>query len=346
MLLGSSFITKSSFESVQAASWVWRGSGIIDRRFRRGCVVAAQTADSRKNTEAQKIKRHALPSQTSKGRSRTAQDRNKSSQKDDVLRLNKALAASGVASRRGADELIFTGRISVNGTIVQEPGHRVRLGKDKIEFDGKPISHEAATNKYYFALNKPKGYVCSSVGDGLGGSGDRLVTDLLADWKNEWKRRHPKAKTAPRMFTVGRLDVASLGLIFITNDGDWAQAVQHPSSNITKEYSVTLNRRPRKGELEKLAAGCELDGTFVKPVAVAIDDSDLTKSNRIRIIISEGKNREVRRLVENAGLDVKVLRRLRIGGYRMPRTLGFGEYLELKPYEVRRVLNKGADRTI
>jgi pseudouridine synthase len=263
-----------------------------------------------------------------------------------LQRLNKALASTGVASRRGADDLIFAGRIAVNGAIVTEPGTRINLFKDKLELDGRAISTAAAAKKYYFALNKPKGYICTSVGDGSGGSGDRLVVDIFADWKKEWKTRHPGSGAPPRLFTVGRLDVASVGLIFVTNDGDWAQAVQHPSSGITKEYSVTLNRRPGKADLEALARGCEMDGAMVAPVAVATDDTDLSKPNRIRIILAEGRNREVRQLVEAAGMEVRVLRRVRIGGYRLPRGLGFGEFVELRPHELRRVLNIGADRTI
>jgi 16S rRNA U516 pseudouridylate synthase RsuA-like enzyme len=88
------------------------------------------------------------------------------------------------------------------------------------------------------------------------------------------------------------------------------------------------------------------NGVQVVPIAVALDDSDLSKRNRIRIIVSEGRNREVRNIVEAAGMEVKVLRRIRVGGYRIPRDLGFGKFVELKPHEVRRVLNVGADRSI
>lgn len=263
-----------------------------------------------------------------------------------LLRLNKALAAAGVASRRGADEMIFAGRIAVNGAVVREPGTQINLSKDKLALDGRPVSMMAANKKYYFAMNKPKGYICSNKGDGSEGSGDRLVVDLFAEWLKGWKSRHPGSGAPPRLFTVGRLDVASVGLIFITNDGDWAQSVQHPSSELTKEYMVTLNKRPGKTELETMAAGCEIDGVQVTPVAVGIDDSDNSKTSRLRVILAEGRNREVRRLVEAAGLQVLQLRRVRIGGYRLPRTLKFGQFVELRPHEIRRVLNKGADRTV
>ena len=263
-----------------------------------------------------------------------------------LQRLNKALAATGVASRRGADDMIFAGRIAVNGAIVREPGTQVNLSRDKLALDGRPISTAAAIKKYYFALNKPKGYICSNKGDGSEGSGDRLVVDLFTAWLKGWKARHPGSGPPPRLFTVGRLDVASVGLIFVTNDGDWAQSIQHPSSELTKEYTVTVNKRPGRSELETMSEGCEIDGVFVTPVAVAVDDSDLSKMNRIKMIVAEGRNREVRRLVEAAGMEVLQLRRVRVGGYRLPRALQFGQFFELRPFEVRRVLDKGADKTV
>ena len=265
-----------------------------------------------------------------------------------VIRLNKALASMGLASRRGADELIIQGKISVNGAMVSTPGVMVNIAKDEIQYDGKVMTKTAVTNKYYFAMNKPKGYICTNAKDGQGGSGDRLVVDLFDGWVSAWKRKHTKSSLVPRLFTVGRLDVQSVGLIFVTNDGDWAHAVQHPSSGLTKEYSVTLNKRPGKVELEKMSKGY-LDkqaNIQIVPVAVALDDSDSSKKNRIRVIVSEGRNREVRNIVEAAGLEVKVLRRIRVGGYRIPRDLAFGKYVELKPHEVRRILNIGADRSM
>lgn len=265
-----------------------------------------------------------------------------------VIRLNKALASMGVASRRGADELILQGRIAVNGKVVSTPGVVVNIAKDEIQYDGKVMTKTAVTNKYYFAMNKPKGYICTNAKDGQGGSGDRLLVDLFDGWISDWKRRHPKSSLVPRLFTVGRLDVQSVGLIFVTNDGDWAHAVQHPSSGLTKEYSVTLNKRPGKIELEKMSKGY-LDkeaNVQIVPVAVALDDSDPSKRARIRIIVSEGRNREVRNIVAEAGLEVKVLRRIRVGGYRIPRDLAFGKFVELRPHEVRRVLNVGADRSM
>jgi len=264
----------------------------------------------------------------------------------EMVRLNKALASLGVASRRGSDDIISAGRISVNGKVVSAPGISVNMLRDEIKIDGRILTKTAATNKYYFALNKPKGYICSNKADIDSGSGNRLVLDLFTDWIREWKVKHSKASCAPRLFTVGRLDVQSIGLIFVTNDGDWANAVQHPSAGLTKEYNVTLNRRPKKFDIERMSQGYVENGTQVAPVAIALDDSDPSKPNRIKIIVSEGRNREVRNIVEAAGMEVKLLKRVRVGGYRIPRTLGFGNFRELRPYEIRRVTNIGADRAM
>ncbi|KAL4433084.1 hypothetical protein ABPG77_006511 [Micractinium sp. CCAP 211/92] len=271
----------------------------------------------------------------------------------EVQRLNKAIAAAGVASRRGADELILEGKVRVNDRVVTELGTQVDLRKDKVTVNGREISREAVQRKYYFALNKPKGFICSNKSEYEDGGEGRLVISLFDDWLARWRQRQARlsrggggpAGLPPRLFTVGRLDVQSVGLIFVTNDGDWAHKVMHPSSGITKEYVVTLNRQPRPQDLDTIAAGCTMDGVFVQPVAVIRDDTDPTRPNRVRVVVAEGRNREVRNLVEHAGMEVKSLRRTRIGGYRLPRDLPFGQFVELRPNEVRRVLDLGADRT-
>ncbi|PSC70832.1 6-phosphofructo-2-kinase fructose-2,6-bisphosphatase-like isoform X2 [Micractinium conductrix] len=259
-------------------------------------------------------------------------------------RLNKAIASAGVASRRAADDLISQGKVTVNGRVVTELATQVDLRRDKVSVSGRDISAAAAAGsqrKFYFALNKPKGYICSNKSEHDDGGEGRLVIDLFDEWLAGWRQRAARrsheggapAGLPPRLFTVGRLDVQSVGLIFVTNDGDWAHKVMHPSSGITKEYSVTLNRKPRPQELEAVGAGCAMDGVFVQPVAVARDDTDPGKPNRMRIVVAEGRNREVRNLVEAAGLEVKTLRRVRIGGYRLPRGTAFGQFVELRPQE-------------
>ncbi|KAK9798576.1 hypothetical protein WJX73_000978 [Symbiochloris irregularis] len=228
-------------------------------------------------------------------------------------RLAKVLAGAGVSSRRAAEDLIFDGQVTVNGKIVLVPQTFVDAGKDEVRVKGqKPIPQTPVK---------------------------RLVVDIFQDWVDkEWKRDHLSGRAIPpRLFTVGRLDSQTTGLIFVTNDGPWAQSVQHPSSALTKEYVVTTTEPFTARQLDTIAAGCEVDGAFVAPASLSLVTD---QRNKLRIVVSEGRNREVRRLVENAGLDVGSLKRVRIGGYRMERELGLGQYKLLKAHELRRVFDR------
>lgn len=270
-----------------------------------------------------------------------------------TVRLNKAIAEAGVASRRGADELIFAGRVKVNGTECTDPGTQVTPFKDRVVVDGKPLI--LSTKRFYFAINKPKGYICSSVASEGHEDTGRLVIDILRPWVENWRKRMeerdagtgPKRdRPAPRLFTVGRLDVNSTGLIFVTNDGDWAQSIQHPSAGITKEYVVTCERPLSDKDLEVIAAGGVIEDTFVQPVFIQpmFDETSSRYTRRLKVVVSEGKNREVRRLVGLANVEVKSLKRVRIGGYRLPRDLELGKWRELRENDIKRISNKGAQK--
>ncbi|GLC68305.1 hypothetical protein PLESTF_000675000 [Pleodorina starrii] len=200
-----------------------------------------------------------------------------------------------------------------------------------------PVSFfQEADSLYYFAVNKPKGYICSS--SDVSGRG-KLAVDLLGPWMEQWRRANKDQKRlAPRLFTVGRLDVASSGLLLITNDGQWSNRVIHPSSGLTKEYVVGLEGDASRPQLQALAAGTEVTGTFVSPVEVEV----LGDPRRLRIVVQEGKKHEVRELVKAAGLELVSLKRVRIGGFRLPRDLGLGGYRELKPAELRSVTDLAA----
>ncbi len=207
-------------------------------------------------------------------------------------RLSKHLAASGVASRRACEELIFAGKVTVNGEIVRIPQTLVD-DRDKILVDGKRVT--AAEPKVYYVLNKPAGYVCSSRKN----NSTKIVLELFHE-------------VPYRLFTVGRLDKDTQGLLLVTNDGHFANQVIHPSAEINKEYLAKTDAEITPEHLIAISNGTLVEGVFVKPLRV-------TKVRRgtLKITIGEGKKREVRLLLEAAGLAVKELIRIRIGGLHL-----------------------------
>lgn len=227
-------------------------------------------------------------------------------------RLSKILAASGVASRRACEELIFAGRVKVNGEKVLVPQTQVS-NEDAILVDGKPIQQVEA--KVYFLLNKPAGYLCTAARPS---ANSKLILDLFKD--------QPQ-----RLFTVGRLDKDTEGLLLVTNDGHFANSVIHPSSSIDKEYLAKTDSEIDPEHLVAISNGVMIEGAFVKPLKV-------TKVRRgtLKVTIAEGKKREVRLLLQNAGLEVKSLTRIRIGGLHLG-TLPVGSYRPLKPREMEMI---------
>ena len=273
----------------------------------------------------------------------------------------QAIADAGLASRRAAVDMVTAGRVKVNGAPVAAPATKVWPGVDAVSVDGKPLP--APAPKLYFAVNKPKGYHCTSEAGAAvaqGGLRRRLVTDLLEGWVARWRARPAKGggsaaptgrspttaptKPAPRLFTVGRLDAATTGLILVTNDGDWANKIAHPSSGVTREYVATLARAPSRADLERMAAGVEVEGETLVPVAVMAppkNTGDAASARRVRIVVGEGRNREVRQLVAAAGHECASLKRVRVGGLRLPADLGIGEIRQLQPYEAARAADVG-----
>ncbi len=205
-------------------------------------------------------------------------------------RLSKALAAAGVASRRGAEDLIFAGKVSVNGVIVTAPQTLVSWDQDVICVDKKTISREES--KLYFLLNKPRGYICSNARVGT----KKIISDLFTS-------------IPERLFTIGRLDRDTTGLLLVTNDGHFANRVIHPSANITKEYLVKTHSEPFHEQLQQISHGIEIEGDWVQPVKVT-----KVRKGTLKVVVREGKKREVRLLVEQTGLKVIELKRIRIGG--------------------------------
>jgi 23S rRNA pseudouridine2605 synthase len=214
-------------------------------------------------------------------------------------RLSKALAAAGVASRRGCEELIFAGKVKVNGKVVLVPQTLVSWKEDRISVSGKSLHTEE--DKVYYILNKPTGYICSNKRVGS----KKIVLDLFAG-------------SPQRLFTIGRLDRDTTGLLLVTNDGYFAQKVIHPSSNIQKEYLVKVHNEVTHDHLVSISKGMSIEGSWIKPVRV-------TKVRRgtLKVVVMEGKKREVRLLVEKAGLKIDTLSRIRIGSLTLgPLPLG------------------------
>ncbi len=219
-------------------------------------------------------------------------------------RLSKALAAAGIASRRACEELIFAGRVQVNGETVKLPQTHVDWDSDRISVDGEGVTSEQ--KKIYYILNKPTGYICTS--ENL--SNKRIVLDLFPE-------------TRERLFTVGRLDRETTGLLLVTNDGHFANQVIHPSSNVIKEYLVKTPQEITPEHLENLSQGARVDEKWVRPVSVA-----KVRKGTFRICVKEGKKHEVRIIAERAGLKVVELTRIRIGSLLLG-SLPLGEYREM-----------------
>jgi 23S rRNA pseudouridine2605 synthase len=222
-------------------------------------------------------------------------------------RLSKVLASAGVASRRAAEEIIFDGQVTVNGKIELLPQTLVDLAVDRIEVDGVPV--EKVEQKRYYMVNKPKGYICSSV---RSKNHPDIALDLI-DNANE------------RLFTVGRLDKDSEGLLLITNDGHFANEVIHPRSEVEKEYLVKTNWELMPNHLKAISEGCEVEGVFIKPTSVK-----KVRKGTLKVVVMEGKKREVRELVKHAGLKVRELTRIRLGGLHLG-SLPPGRYKSLTP---------------
>lgn len=251
--------------------------------------------------------------------------------RDSSQRLSKVLAAAGVASRRSSEELIFEGRVTVNGSVCNTPQTRVDPARDIIYVNGNRLPKKLPS-KVYLALNKPKGYICSS-----GKKESKSVINLFDDYLKSWHKTYP-GQPKPRLFTVGRLDVATTGLIIVTNDGDFAQSISHPSSGISKEYIAAIDGAVSKQNLITISEGTVIDGVHCIPDAVELlpQQPDIPRS-RLRITVHEGRNHEVRELVKAAGLEIYSLKRVRIGGFRLPSDLGLGSYIELKQCDLKAI---------
>lgn len=230
----------------------------------------------------------------------------------DGTRLNKFLADSGCCSRRMADSLIEAGKITLNDKMAKL-GDRVFDG-DSVLLDGTAITKSSA--KVYYALNKPRGYICSSTDEM-----DRPVCLSLVPEN-------------PRVYTIGRLDVFSEGLIILTNDGDFAQAIIHPKNKISKKYEIIVSGDPKVSSHlpERFLVGFSIDGDFMKADKVAkIGESKNQKTFEVEI--HQGFNRQLRKMVASLGLRVESLKRVSIGSLSLG-DLEVGKYRNINKEDV------------
>ncbi len=229
------------------------------------------------------------------------------------LRLQVFMAHCGLASRRAAEQIILEGRVTVNGQIIKELGTKVSEN-DEVTVDGKIIQLEE--NKRYVLLNKPAGFICS-----LSDEKDRKVAaDLL------------KEKYSERLYNVGRLDMYSKGMVIFTNDGDFAKTLSHPSAEIEKEYIVETSQNVPEDFPEKFEKGIRIENTFYK-----CRKCQILKPRKLKIVLIEGKNREIRNVLESEGMGTKSLVRVRIGNVLL-NELKPGESRDLTQAEVQGLL--------
>lgn len=203
-------------------------------------------------------------------------------------RLQKIIANAGLCSRRAAEELLEQGRVSVNGAPAAL-GQKADPARDRITVDGRPVSRPAAYT--YLMLHKPPGYACTLSDP----HADRLVTELVAE-------------CGARVYPVGRLDVASEGLLLLTNDGDFANAILHPSHQVDKTYHVTVSGY-QAGCEQRLAALSSLEGEPIRPAQVRLLSREGSRAV-LEVVIHEGKKRQIRRMCRAVGLSVTRLCRV------------------------------------
>ncbi|MEG0994520.1 MAG: pseudouridine synthase [Bacilli bacterium] len=227
-------------------------------------------------------------------------------------RLQKVIANSGYTSRRKAEELITSGHVTVDGSIVTELGFKASP-KNKIEIDGVRLFNE---QKVYYILNKPRGVVTTASDD----KNRTTVVDLI--------------DTDKRIYPVGRLDYDTTGVLLLTNDGDFMQMITHPKNEIEKEYIVKVDGIVKGEHIVKMKSGVVIDGVKSAPAYVKLKAvNKVTNSSMLKIIIHEGKNHQVKKMVESTGFRVDKLKRERIG-FLTTKGLKSGEYRMLTPKEI------------
>lgn len=229
-----------------------------------------------------------------------------------LMRLQKFLSKAGICSRRKGEEYIKAGLVRVNNTVVTELGTKIDPVNDRVEFKGMLVKSE--DDLVYIALNKPKGYVTS-----CDQPGEKIVLDLI--------------DIPQRIYPIGRLDKDSTGLLILTNDGDLHHRLSHPSFDHEKEYDVTVSSPITDGALQNISKGLPMMGTKTRPAEIV-----RISSRRFRIVLKEGKNKQIRRMVRKVGNHVTRLKRLRISNIKLKR-LEEGAWRYLTDKEKRALTN-------
>ncbi len=228
------------------------------------------------------------------------------------IKLQKAMADCGVASRRKAEEMIAAGEVKVNGVVAQI-GARVVPGKDKITVKGKPLAMEGQA--VYIMLHKPRGFI-TTMSDEME---RKCVAELIQD-------------IPERVYPVGRLDRESEGLLLMTNDGAFANAMTHPSRHVPKLYRVTVRPRATEDQLVQMQIGIVIDGRKTAPASVRVLQEEADRAV-LEIQLHEGRNRQIRKMCEQLGLEVARLKRIGVGSLRLGM-LAPGKWRALTPTEV------------
>ncbi len=235
------------------------------------------------------------------------------------MRLQKFIAECGIASRRNAEKIIESGRVYVNGDLVDYMGCEIDPEKDIVELDGRVITPEG--KKYYIMLNKPKNYV-TTVSDDLGRP---TVMHLIED-------------IDARIYPVGRLDFDTTGLLLMTNDGEFANRLTHPRNVVNKTYIARVDKILTEQQLQKLQSGVELEDGRTAP-ARAENIKRPQKGIEVKITIHEGKNRQVRRMLESVGANVLSLKRISVGSVTLGN-LPEGKWRRLSDAEINKLRGK------
>ncbi len=236
------------------------------------------------------------------------------------IRLQKLIAEAGIASRRKAEELILEGKVSVNGTPAKI-GDKADPDGDRITVDGRSLDKKI--KKIYLMLHKPRGYI-TTMSDEMG---RKCVAELVRD-------------VPERVFPVGRLDRESEGLLLMTNDGEFANAMMHPSHHVPKVYRVTVRPGVTEDQLVKLSTGMVIDGWKTAPTTVRVLSEEPGRVV-LEIVLHEGRNRQIRKMCEQLGLEVARLRRTAFGASKLGM-LPPGKWRPLTAEEVRRLRNAAA----